>query len=77
MAKKATKARIDTSKKITTPTLYGSHSCMIENSIEAPEGMVACKDDEGVYLTYRNRLDNGLADSCRYDLNYRKSLCLK
>lgn len=77
MAKKATKARLDTSKKITTPTLYGSHSCMIDNSVEPPDGMVACRDDEGVYFTYRDRLDTNLADSCRYDANYRKSLCLK
>ena len=73
MAKKATKARIDTSKKITTPTLYGSHSSMLVEH-PAPEGMVACKDDDGIYFTYKDRLDNNLADSFRYDANHRKSL---
>lgn len=76
MAKKATKERLDTSKRVTTPTRYGSHSCMVDESIVSPEGMVACKDDEGVYMTYRNRLDNGLADACRYDMNYRKTMSL-
>ena len=27
---------------------------------------VVCKDDKGYYMTYKNRLDNGLADPNRY-----------
>jgi len=27
---------------------------------------VVCKDDRGYYITYKNRLDNGLADPKRY-----------
>lgn len=27
---------------------------------------VLCKDDDGVYVTYRDRLDSNLADGCRF-----------
>lgn len=53
-------------QKITTKTRYGSHSEMIVKDLEAPEGKVFLKDDVGVYLTDRKRIDNGLADPNRY-----------
>ena len=69
MAKyKATTGRHETGMVITTKTAFGSHSEMIdeEKSSQAPDGMVVCKDDKGFYTTYKNRIDTGLADPCRY-----------
>lgn len=64
MAKyKETKTKVETGKTITTPSPYGSHKSMV---IEDLGEMVKCKDDEGEYITYKNRLDNGLADSLRW-----------
>ena len=53
---------------------YGSHAIMIPNDGEPPEGwddlpegMVVCEDEHGQYSTFKDRLDNGLADSRRWD----------
>tara|TARA_R100000700_G_C3124415_1_gene112116 strand:- start:4 stop:144 length:141 start_codon:yes stop_codon:yes gene_type:complete len=32
---------------------------------ELEDGKVVCEDDRGKYITYSNRLDNGLADPRR------------
>lgn len=56
-----------TGRKITTPTRFGSHASMvIESSLPLLPDQVLCKDDYGEYVTYKDRLDNGLADGCRY-----------
>ena len=54
--------RIETSE-ITTKSWFGSHSEMVIEELE--DGKVVCEDDNGKYITYANRLDNGLADPRR------------
>lgn len=61
-----------TIRNIETPTPYGSHSSMvvdIDNQAKGhnvPKDKVICKDEKGYYVTYKNRIDNGMADPCRY-----------
>lgn len=50
-------------KVINTPSAYGSHSSMVVEELE--NGKVICEDPYGRYETYKDRLDNGLADPCR------------
>lgn len=71
MAKQATsKKSHDTSITITTPTPFGSHSSMVVSSdlVEAIIGpnQVICVDQDGYYITEKNRLDTNLADPNRY-----------
>lgn len=60
----------DVSRKISTPSPYGSHKSMVvdhnEFKINLNEGQVLCKDDDEYYITNSDRLDNGLADPNRY-----------
>lgn len=49
---------------VTTPSLYGSHASMVVRELD--DCRVVCKDDVGEYETYKDRLDNGLADSNRW-----------
>ena len=62
----------DNVRTITTPSAYGSHSSMlvdIDNEARGhnvPKDKVICQDERGYYVTYKNRIDNGLADPCRY-----------
>lgn len=57
---------------IETPSQYGSHKSMVVNidreaeGHNVPEDKVICKDEKGYYVTYKKRLDSGLADPCRY-----------
>ena len=61
-----------TGKTITTPSPFGSHSSMVVDidsdarGHNVPKDKVVCKDDDGYYITYRHRIDNGLADPSRY-----------
>ena len=55
------------------PSRYGSHSSMIDEQkaaeLEALYGnseRVMLEDEGGHYITYRSRLDSGLADPKRY-----------
>lgn len=75
MAKKSstTKSRHESSRTvtITTPSPFGSHTSMVKKDLG--DGKVLCEDEHGLYETYRNRLDSGLADPCRYsgrDIQY-------
>ena len=52
-----------TGSDITTKSWFGSHSDMIVEELD--EGRVVCEDDRGKYITYANRIDNGLADPRR------------
>ena len=52
-----------TGSDITTKSWFGSHSDMIEEELD--DGRVVCEDDRGKYITYSNRIDNGLADPRR------------
>jgi len=55
------------------PSKYGSHLSMIDEGktaeLEALYGdnkRVVLEDEKGQYITYRSRLDSGLADPRRY-----------
>lgn len=51
------------------PSYFGSHASMIdEGQTEALDdaSLVALRDEHGVYITERSRLDNGRADPKRY-----------
>jgi len=62
----------DNVRTITTPSPYGSHSSMIVDidsearGHNVPRDKTICKDEKGYYVTYKSRIDNGLADPCRY-----------
>ena len=58
------------------PSQYGSHSSMIdveETKLLSPE-LVALRDEHGLYVTLRNRLDTGLADPNRYEVGRLQKL---
>lgn len=80
MAKKYYKAPVhQTGTVITTKTHFGSTSDMVidhtqykyikdNGPITLNESMnvVVCKDDSGYYMTFKNRINNGMADPNRY-----------
>ena len=57
------RSRHVTGSEITTKSWFGSHSEMVVEELE--DGKVVCEDDNGKYITYANRLDNGVADPRR------------
>jgi hypothetical protein len=84
MAKKFYKApKHSTGRVITTKTPYGSTSDMIVTDAEilkkvsVAEFCVLLKDDDGYYITNKNRIDSGLADPLRYCETYRKIMSEK
>lgn len=62
-----TKQRHDTSRKITTPSPYGSHKSMIKRELE--DGRLVLEDQLGEYITFKERIDNHLADPARTNGN--------
>ena len=60
------RSRHVTGSDITTKSWFGSHSDMVVEELE--DGKVICEDNRGKYITYANRLDNGLADQNRASL---------
>ena len=75
MAKKYYKAPThQTGINITTKTHFGStdemvvdHSkYLINDGLIIQDDQVICKDDRGFYITYKNRINTGLADTNRY-----------
>jgi hypothetical protein len=76
MAKKYYKPPIhQVGTAVTTKTHFGSSSDMIidhskytvDNSlVDVKDNEIVCKDDKGFYVTYKNRIDSGLADPNRY-----------
>jgi hypothetical protein len=62
----------DSVRTIETPSAFGSHSSMLVDIDEiaknhnVPPDKVICQDERGYYVTYKNRIDSGLADPCRY-----------
>lgn len=64
MAKESKKQHEGKSTKITTPSQFGSHKSMVVKELD--NQMVVCRDDTHEYITYRSRLDSGLADPRRY-----------
>ena len=61
------RSRHVTGNTITTKSWFGSHAEMVVEDREA--GTVVCEDDRGRYVTYKDRLDSGLADPCRAKLD--------
>lgn len=86
MAKKYYKAPVhQTGTHITTKTHFGSTGDMVidhtkykyveDNGpvvINEDIGSVVCKDDQGFYITFKNRIDSGLADPNRYANPYMR-----
>lgn len=57
------KKRRETGNIITTKSWFGSHSDMVVEEVD--DDKVICEDDRGRYITFKSRLDNGLADPRR------------
>jgi hypothetical protein len=72
MAKKLYKApKHFTGHVVTTKTHFGSTADMVVDhsnfkNITLNENQVLCKDDIGYYITFLNRINDGLADPNRY-----------
>ena len=66
MAKNRNYKKHETGKTITTKSRFGSHADMFVDDLE--DGKVLCKDVAGTYVTFKNRIDSGLADPNRYSL---------
>ena len=66
---------------ITTKTHFGSHKEMVVEPIPEQSGIhlkaneVICRDDLGLYITEKTKLDNGLADPNRYSESKRLHVC--
>ena len=65
------KAAVGPSKSETYnfPSRYGSHTSMV---ISQEGDKVICRDEFGEYFTYKDRIDNNLADPSRYSANHRR-----
>jgi len=70
--------KLDTTKNY--PSLFGSHASMIcedlTNRLTDPT-LVILKDNDGYYMTKKDRLDNGSADPYRWTTCEHKVLLLK
>jgi hypothetical protein len=66
------KTRHDTGKATTGKSSYGSHAELVVDhssfNLTLDDDKVLCKDQNGYYVTLKNRLDNGLADPNRWSL---------
>ena len=62
-------APVAKNEKYSYPSLYGSHISM--KIADREDGTVICRDEFGEYWTYKDRLDNHLADPCRYSASHR------
>ncbi len=58
-------AQLPNQKKYPYPSRFGSHKSMV---VRENGDKVVCQDEFGEYDTFKNRLDNGLADPLRYEL---------
>lgn len=83
MAKYYKTPKHTTGRTITTKTPYGSTSDMVVtdeetlSKISVADFCILLKDDEGYYITHKDRIDNGLADPFRYDESYRSIMADK
>lgn len=72
MAKHIKMPKHQTGRTVTTKTPYGSTSDMIVEDISMFKGLdikddqVILKDDDGYYITNRDRIDSGRGDPNRY-----------
>lgn len=68
----------ETGRTISTKTPYGTTSDMVVtdeevlSKVSVADYCVLVKDDDGYYITPKNRVDSGLADPFRYELEYRE-----
>ena len=53
----------ETVNSVTTKSLCGCHAEMVIEELDGEK--VICEDDRGRYITFKSRLDNGLADPRR------------
>ena len=85
MAKNFIKPRKhETGRTFTTKSPYGTHSDMLVTDEAVLKNLrfdefetvqlVLAKDDEGYYITQKNRVDSGLADPNRYATKYREEM---
>lgn len=85
MAKNFIKPRKhETGRVFTTKSPYGTHSDMLVTDEDVLKrlhfdefetvGFVLAKDDEGYYITRKERVDSGLADPNRYATQYREDM---
>jgi len=66
MAKlKFKESKHDSAVKFMGESPFGSHASMVKEYLE--EGKVVLVDEKGEYITYVDRLDNGLADPRRFE----------
>ena len=59
------------------PSPYGTHDSMVDEVVTDLLGkpdLVVCGDDEGLYVTEKNRVDNRLADPNRYASSVARDL---
>ncbi len=72
-----------TGRSITTKTPYGSTSDMIVtdpdilSKVPVADNCVLLQDDDGYYITNKNRIDSGLSDPLRYCESYRSIMSQK
>jgi hypothetical protein len=63
------KAQREIGRTISGKTAYGTESAFVtENTIGAEVGpdQVLCKDERGYYVTFKERVDSGMADPRRW-----------
>ena len=70
----------ETGRTITGKSAYGTHSDMLVSAdetvakfLETLGDVVVAQDDSGPYLTYKDRVDSGLADPYRFDTATRNA----
>jgi len=71
---KVVKKKKDSKREMKYPSDYGSHTSMIDETETAKlknKSQVALRDDCGIYVTDRSRLNNGMADPNRYSGRYK------
>lgn len=70
MARRSYGKQREIGRTITTKSVFGSHEDMVVDhtsfGLTLEENEVLCQDGDRYYVTTRDRLDNGLADSRRY-----------
>lgn len=83
MAKVFKTPKHTTGRTITTKTPYGSTSDMIVtdeqilSKVTVAANCVLLQDDDGYYITNKDRIDNGLSDPLRYCESFRKIIGAK
>ena len=83
MAKAFKTPKHTTGRIISTKTPYGSTSDMIVkdeqilSKVTVANNCVLLQDDDGFYITNKDRIDNGLSDPLRYCESFRRIISEK